>query len=269
MNTPNPLIPQGTLPESRGKSHVRIAVFTILAIHVLLLGALLMAGGCKKTSDQAGGITNTPPDTATGLPPFQGDTNTSVGAPSTTTTGATAAAPTPSPLPVTPPANVGIPTPPPVPPAATDNVGGEHTIMKGDTLGAVAKKYHVTLKALQDANPGVVSSKLKIGQKIKVPAPTASVGNSGTDTASIAGANGETTVTVKSGDTLWGLAKKYGVKESAIRSANNLKTGALKVGQKLKIPAKGTGTPAPDTTPSPLPVTPSSPAPGAAAPAGQ
>jgi LysM repeat protein len=268
MNTPNPLIPQGTLPESRGKSHVRIAVFTILAIHVLLLGALLMAGGCKKTADQNAGITNTPPDSVAGVPPFAGDTNTPVGAPNNATgTAALAPAPVPAPLPVNPPSNVGIPTPPPSTPT-TDNVGGEHTIVKGDTLGAVAKKYHVSLKAIQDANPGVVSSKLKIGQKIKVPAPTASVGNSGTDSTSIAGGNGETTVTVKSGDTLWGLAKKYGVKEAAIRSANNLKTGALKVGQKLKIPAKGNGTPAPgtpDTTPSPLPVTPSSPAPAPAA----
>src|SRR6185295_15700042 len=62
MNTPNPLIPQGTLPESRGKSHVRIAVFTILAIHVVLLCALLMAG-CKRETNtaQTNSETNTPP----------------------------------------------------------------------------------------------------------------------------------------------------------------------------------------------------------------
>src|SRR5437868_13552558 len=124
MNTPNPLIPQGTLPESRGKSHVRIAVFTILTIHVLLLGALLMAGGCKKTSDQTAGGTNTPPPDATAgvTPPFPGDTNTPVGAPNTST-GTANLAPTPTPLPVNPPAaNVGITTPPPAPPpAATDH----------------------------------------------------------------------------------------------------------------------------------------------------
>jgi len=41
MNTPSPLIPQGALPNARGRSHIRIAVFTILAVHVVLLGALL------------------------------------------------------------------------------------------------------------------------------------------------------------------------------------------------------------------------------------
>ena len=47
MNSPNPLIPQGLLTkESKGKTNIRIVVFTILALHVLLLGGLLMQG-CK------------------------------------------------------------------------------------------------------------------------------------------------------------------------------------------------------------------------------
>ena len=46
MNTPNPLIPQGILSQTRGKTNMRIVVFTILALHVVLLGGLLMQG-CK------------------------------------------------------------------------------------------------------------------------------------------------------------------------------------------------------------------------------
>src|SRR5690242_6219977 len=52
MNTPNPLIPQGTFADNRGRSHFRIAFFTILAVHVVLLGALLMAG-CKKNPEES------------------------------------------------------------------------------------------------------------------------------------------------------------------------------------------------------------------------
>ena len=73
MNTPNPLIPQGTFLEQKGRSHIRIAVITILAVHAVLLGSLLMAG-CKRTTDQAsaeqtneGGAYPPPPVTA--LPP--------------------------------------------------------------------------------------------------------------------------------------------------------------------------------------------------------
>ena len=48
MNTPNPLVPQGTFPD-KGKTQIRITVFAILAIHVMLLGVLLIAGCNKKT----------------------------------------------------------------------------------------------------------------------------------------------------------------------------------------------------------------------------
>jgi LysM repeat protein len=52
---------------------------------------------------------------------------------------------------------------------ASAGPGGTHTIAAGDTFSNVAKKYGVSLKALEDANPGVDSSKLKIGQSITIP----------------------------------------------------------------------------------------------------
>lgn len=56
MKTPNPLLPQGSLLEqqqkSKGKSNLVIAVFTILAVHLVLFGGLLMQG-CKKKTDVA------------------------------------------------------------------------------------------------------------------------------------------------------------------------------------------------------------------------
>ena len=44
---------------------------------------------------------------------------------------------------------------------------GEYIVQKGDTLSGIARKNGLSLKALQDLNPGV-SPSLKIGQKIKV-----------------------------------------------------------------------------------------------------
>src|SRR5437870_3758007 len=74
MNTPSPLVPQGTFPDNRGRSHIRIAVFTILAVHIVLLGALLMAG-CKKTTDTTGesatAYTNAPFQPPTNPPPLE------------------------------------------------------------------------------------------------------------------------------------------------------------------------------------------------------
>ena len=44
---------------------------------------------------------------------------------------------------------------------------GEYTVVGGDNLSGIAKKVGISLKALQDLNPGVDSKKLKVGQKLK------------------------------------------------------------------------------------------------------
>jgi membrane-bound lytic murein transglycosylase D len=52
-------------------------------------------------------------------------------------------------------------------------------------------------------------------------------------------ATGETTHTVKSGDTLGKLATEYHTTVKAIQSANGLADTRIRVGQKLKIPKAG------------------------------
>jgi LysM repeat protein len=144
---------------------------------------------------------------------------------------------------MTPP--VAEPTPPPYTAPAT---GTEHVIAKGDSFYSIGKKYGVTIKAIADANPGVDSAKLQIGQKIKIPAATAAAPAAGGATApAVEAAPGTQTYTVKSGDTLTAIAAKFGVTIRALRSANNLSTDRIKVGDKLKIPAKA-------AAPAPAPV---------------
>src|SRR5438067_6651568 len=146
MNTPNPLIPQGTFPDNRGRSHVRIAVFAILAVHVVLLGGLLMLGCRKPTEETADkGATNNFP---VFVPPV--DTNPPPGLPTT-------------PLPPTPilppPSNYNtIVNPPPATP--TLEAEKDHVVVKGDSFYTIGKRYGLTTKAIQDANPGVDSTRL-------------------------------------------------------------------------------------------------------------
>jgi len=123
-----------------------------------------------------------------------------------------------------------------VPTAAT-----EYTIVKGDTFERIAKNSHVSIKAIADANPGIEPTKLKIGQKIHIPSPSTLAvptvaGAAPNEATSV---SGEHIYTVKSGDNLTKIAAQHGVTVKALRAANGLKTDSIKVGQKLKVPAKG------------------------------
>src|ERR1043165_1842826 len=240
MNTPNPLVPQGTFPDSRSKARFRIAFFSIVAVHVVLLGALLLQG-CKRTATETASI----PEPTNTLPAWTEPANVVPVSPSTPTPEMVV---TSAPPPIAPQPLVTRDAEPSV--ATTGGPGTVHTVVKGDAYYVLAKKYHVSSKAIAEANPGVDPTKLKIGQKINIPAstttPSATAGSEG-------GAGNGTTYTVKSGDTLMKIAKAHGVTLKALRSANKLKTNQIKVGQKLKIPSKTAAAPGAEHAPTPAP----------------
>lgn len=234
--------------KNKGRARVKVAVFLVLAFHGVGVLALLMTQGCKQdkgSSTEEAAATNT--NTA---PPPVADTNAPV-PPATNVAADTNAAPVVSP-----------PPPPPAPPVAVPAQTQEYAIVQGDTFSGLAKKFGVSVKALRDANPGLEPTKLKIGQKIQIPPPPPAAGAATASTAPAADASsGEQAYTVKSGDTLSSIAKHFGVRVHAIRSANNLTTDRIIVGQKLKIPAKSSAPETASSNTSPDTATPSTPAP--------
>lgn len=254
MNTPNPLVPQGTFPD-KGKAQIRITVFAILAVHVVLLGVLLIAGCNKKTeTDATQDVTGLPPVPPPPVEPWPTQPTTP---PPTAVTQDLAQIPPVNPLP---PPTPDTSLPPPLPPPTIDPVltgFTEHTIAKGESFYTLGKKYNVGYKAIADANPGINPTRLKIGDKVKIPPPkTPSAASSGGPAATINGGGdgGTKTYKVKSGDNLLKIANTYGVKVKELRAANNLRTDQIKVGQILKIPAKAPA-PAVETVP-PVPAVP-------------
>ena len=237
MNNQSPLVPPGSPldPKNKSRTRVEIAVFVVLAIHGIGLLALLMQG-CQKPPE------STTMDAATNATPaFVTPTNP----PTPPPTNPVAVAPTPTNTVVTPPPAEPVTAPPAAPAGAT-----EYTIAQGDTFSALAKKFGLKVKAIENANPGVDPAKLKIGQKIQIPAPPAAPTPGATATAApdaTATTGGEQAYAVKSGDTLGGIAKANGVTVKALRAANDLKTDRITVGQKLKIPAR-TAPAAPDAS---------------------
>ena len=273
MNTPSPLIPQGTLP-ARGKSTFFFKVLMILTVHVVLIGGMLLQG-CKDTKDTSTTTDTTTPATDT-LPPVTttNNLNPATGTaqtpppaapqnpvPVSQQTPQTAVTSAPPAVPIAPPVVV---TPPPVTAPATE--AKEYVIASGDTLGAIAHKNGVSLKALMDANAGVNPKKLQIGQKIQIPAGTSAVASTPAAVSpDVAAATGDATVyVVKSGDTLSKIAKVNHTTVKKIMALNDLKTSSIKVAQKLKMPApKMAGAETPATPAASAPIVPLSTPPAA------
>lgn len=274
MNTPNPLVPQGTF-QDKGKAQIRITVFAILAVHLVALGVLLIAGCNKKAEPEPAIDTGIPP-----VPPIPVDTNAWPTPPSATPPVPDNTGVLPPPVPANPgyPETNVSPTPvtplPPLDPVQPPqpeltSAASEHTILKGESFYTVGKKYGVGYKAIADANPGVNPNRLKIGQKIIIPAAKASAG--GASSFAPSPAPGETSVKtykVKSGDNLGKIARANGVTVKQIRAANNLRTDQIKVGQTLKIPVKAPAVVAPPVEAAPPVPAPIDPGPLAPPPGG-
>jgi len=106
-----------------------------------------------------------------------------------------------------------------------------HVIEKGDTMYSVSRKYGISVDDLCAANNISNPSKVKLGQKIRIPQKSAL--SSTADKKS-----SYTDYLVQPGDTLFSIAKNYSTSVAAIRSANNMsESTTLKSGQRIKIPA--------------------------------
>ncbi|MFZ5481015.1 MAG: LysM peptidoglycan-binding domain-containing protein [Myxococcota bacterium] len=97
-----------------------------------------------------------------------------------------------------------------------------HVVKAGDTLSGVATKYGVTVKDLQGWNK-LDGTTIVIGQKLTVKGGAAPP------------AAKTLTYTVRRGDTLGGIAEKYGCSVADLKSWNGLKGSTIYPGQKLKI----------------------------------
>ena len=254
MNNPNPFVPKGSLLEQQNqrRSRLKLAVFCVLAVSVTGLVAMLIQGCKRENPDQS--LNNPPVETNTpslGMPmPPAAETNVAA----LMTPVVSNAAPVVAPPVVTQPVVA-----PPVEPAAAST----YEVVQGDTLGKIAKAHGVTLKALEAANPGVDSKKLKLKQKLNIPASTKSAEAVPVAPAGAVAAGGDV-YTVKSGDTLSKIAKAHGTTIKAIQAENSLPTTKIKVGQKLKVPAKteaAAATPTPEPAPAPMSVPAPTPAP--------
>ena len=106
------------------------------------------------------------------------------------------------------------------PPNDTTPVLTTYTVEKGDSLYQIAKKFGTTTDAIINLN-NLKNNILTIGQKLKIPESNQN--------------NNKITYTVKKGDSLYQIAKKFNTTVDSIIKKNNLKNNNLNIGQKLII----------------------------------
>ena len=95
----------------------------------------------------------------------------------------------------------------------------EYVVKKGDTLYGISKMYNVSVDDIKKYN-GLTSNDLSIGKVLKIP-NTLNVYDS---------------YTVKRGDTLYSIARKYNTTVDNLRRLNNLNNDSLSIGQVILLP---------------------------------
>lgn len=96
----------------------------------------------------------------------------------------------------------------------------EYVVQPGDTLWRISQRYNTTVDAIKSLN-GLTGNLLNIGQVLKVPS---------SDTGPYI------EYTVRLGDTLWQISRRYGTTVDAIREMNGLSSDLLHIGQVLRVP---------------------------------
>ena len=132
----------------------------------------------------------------------------------------------------------GAPTPTPAPYI--------YTVQPGDSLTSIAIKFGISSITLVEVNNIQDPNALSVGDQLLIPGyvpPASATDAAATDagattTTGAAGATGDAFMhTVKSGETLSGIAQQYGIAAASLAAANNIAEGdVIRIGQELVIP---------------------------------
>ncbi|TNE85451.1 MAG: LysM peptidoglycan-binding domain-containing protein [Deltaproteobacteria bacterium] len=119
-----------------------------------------------------------------------------------------------------------------------------HTVVRGETLSKIAARYEVPVDVISKANRLKNVDHIYVGLSLVIPVSGGSAGAAVAQAAASESAEEAerpvATYTVKSGDTLSGVAARYGVKVADVQRWNEMTNTTIFVGQKLTLRPKET-----------------------------
>jgi membrane-bound lytic murein transglycosylase D len=116
---------------------------------------------------------------------------------------------------------------------AAGTASARHTVRRGETLGHIAQRYGTTVSALRAANGGVDPRRLQAGQQLRLPGTASASAPARVQQASSASARIHQ---VRRGDTLSGIAQRYGVTVRQLQAWNAMgRQTRIVPGQRLRL----------------------------------
>jgi LysM repeat protein len=152
------------------------------------------------------------------------------------------------------PAAVAAPAVAPTPAAApAPTAATTHQVVAGDTVYAIARKYGTTVDAVLSANGLTRASVIFPGQTLFVGGSTAAAPAAPASAAAVPAPPSAATHTVVAGDTLFGIAQKYGTTTQTLYAANGLgPSSIIYPGQALSLQGAPAAAPTPVAAAAPV-----------------
>lgn len=118
---------------------------------------------------------------------------------------------------------------------APANTFGVHRVRRGETLSGIASRYGTSVAVLMDANRLRSPHRIWPGQQLQVP----DGGTGRYPSPEVLAPGTEISYSVRRGDNLWTIAKRYGTTVERIKRDNSMTSSTLQPGQRLVIRASG------------------------------